>query len=1095
MFRHVKKDILKDLIYLKKKPLKKKQHLLFLLFVTITGCTLDIGIETTPSLNNPPKIDEGDFKNPFDPNEVMPSINITNYKVLQTSEYYKLDKDSTPNYVVQDLPSGAIVYLYSGPVCESLTDAQKSVSNANGDVYYKLTPHKKLTINGDYTYSLKITNNKNTSDCISLPPHKFTGQRNRIITDAIKTVYPGYTSFVLVTVDGKADAIGDIAKGGDTSKVVNELYDIVEVTTGSWAHAAIRKDGTVVTWGTEHSGGNSSSVKSKLYDIVKIYSTGQGFLAVRKDGTGVTWGQSHAHYGHEAELRGIKELYTNGTTHLIVREDRTGYVWGDIPANGVGAYIYPELTNINAVFAMTEGFFIHKDDGDVYSFGTNKFYTDHSSFRNNLGNTRKIYTNDTAYLAVKNTGEAIAWGSINGGHPNSTIKAKLTEIAEVFPVTLGFFAKKTDGSILAWGAGSIESATTPAVLQEIAGSVNVQYLGGSYFATKADGTTFGWGRPNAEIAAQQFSQFKHIIDHPSAGAAIKDDGTVVTWGDPLYGGDASSVQSELVDVIDIKTFSNSFIALTSSGKVIQWGFKDTLPYYNAVKDSLNNIKKIYTHSTAAMAINENGKATVWGVYNHGGIAEYRSLNDVADVVHGQNTAGSIMLDGSFQFSSREQTIFYIEQLTAGILSARAQNSPIVELYEGADLFTGRHQNNKVSYFGNGYDLTVPDSNLEFKSVFPSQGGMLIMGVTKDNEAKAWGLSMYLDVKTFAANLTDVTKIESSIYSVAALKEDKTVLSFGYSYYGGNNASVATELTGVKTILVSSNQQAALKENGTVVAWGDTTAGIAFNTVKASLVDVETIVTNGASFAALLKNGNVITWGTATSGGNSSAVNTELRNIKKISGTRNSFVALRDDGKLIAWGQNTSNAVLPQYENIADVLISKHFYYFVKSDGDIALWGYDQTLKNIRPNLLGYKKITQKDKLPPYLHYVDGSKKSLEEIFLDLQTTIHPYQNYSRCGEGGSNIKTGDFACYGTLSSQTFQHRAFGTDEFTGTVGTTIANANCASGSSRISKIYNLKTTNIYDLSFTDLATLSVRLKARPESFQLDQPQVYEWVCQ
>ena len=57
-----------------------------------------------------------------------------------------------------------------------------------------------------------------------------------------------------------------------------------------------------------------------------------------------------------------------------------------------------------------------------------------------------------------------------------------------------------------------------------------------------------------------------------AFAALKEDGSVVTWGDPDWGGDSSDVSSDLNNnVSQIFSTVNSFAALKNDGSVFTWG--------------------------------------------------------------------------------------------------------------------------------------------------------------------------------------------------------------------------------------------------------------------------------------------------------------------------------------------------------------------------------------------------------------------------------------------------------------------------------------------------------------------------------------------
>ena len=66
------------------------------------------------------------------------------------------------------------------------------------------------------------------------------------------------------------------------------------------------------------------------------------------------------------------------------------------------------------------------------------------------------------------------------------------------------------------------------------------------------GTT-GWGGDSSSVASDLASGVSKIFSTNEAFAALKTDGSVVTWGG--YGGDSSSVASSLTSGVD-EIFSN-----------------------------------------------------------------------------------------------------------------------------------------------------------------------------------------------------------------------------------------------------------------------------------------------------------------------------------------------------------------------------------------------------------------------------------------------------------------------------------------------------------------------------------------------------------
>ena len=81
----------------------------------------------------------------------------------------------------------------------------------------------------------------------------------------------------------------------------------------------------------------------------------------------------------------------------------------------------------------------------------------------------------------------------------------------------------------------------------------------------------------------------------------------------------------------------------------------------------------------------------------------------------------------------------------------------------------------------------------------------------------------------------VSKIFSSEFAFAALKEDGSVVTWGSSNSGGDSSGVATSLTsGVSQIFSNRYAFAALKEDGSVVTWGADSYGGDSSSVSSSL---------------------------------------------------------------------------------------------------------------------------------------------------------------------------------------------------------------------------------------------------------------------
>ena len=64
---------------------------------------------------------------------------------------------------------------------------------------------------------------------------------------------------------------------------------------------------------------------------------------------------------------------------------------------------------------------------------------------------------------------------------------------------------------------------------------------------------------------------QHFQASRQASAAILTDGSVVTWGSQLCGGDSGAVQDQLKGVQHIQASRQASAAILTDGSVVTWG--------------------------------------------------------------------------------------------------------------------------------------------------------------------------------------------------------------------------------------------------------------------------------------------------------------------------------------------------------------------------------------------------------------------------------------------------------------------------------------------------------------------------------------------
>ncbi|WP_308411359.1 Calx-beta domain-containing protein, partial [Cylindrospermopsis raciborskii] len=117
------------------------------------------------------------------------------------------------------------------------------------------------------------------------------------------------------------------------------------------------------------------------------------------------------------------------------------------------------------------------------------------------------------------------------------------------------------------------------------------------------------------MSSRLTSGVTQIFSNDGAFAALKSDGSVVTWGSSFNGGDSSSVSSRLTSGVT-QIFSNyfAFAALKSDGSVVTWGDDS-----RSVSSRLTSgVTQIFSNYFAFAALKSDGSVVTWGDSRYGG---------------------------------------------------------------------------------------------------------------------------------------------------------------------------------------------------------------------------------------------------------------------------------------------------------------------------------------------------------------------------------------------------------------------------------------------------------------------------------------------
>lgn len=375
------------------------------------------------------------------------------------------------------------------------------------------------------------------------------------------------------------------------------------------AFAALKNDGSVVTWGSSAHGGDSSSVSDQINNgVIQLFSSDKAFAALKNDGSVVTWGKGGEGWSaYEPKLNsGVIKIFSSGNGFTALKDDGSVVIsWGNY-TDTVGS----QLDNsVRDVYSTVSSFAAVKDDGSVVAWthpgGEEGNGGDISSVANFLkSNVQSIYSTYKAFAALKDDGSVVTWGRDTHGGDSSSVSSLIsTGVSKIFTSGQAFAALKNDGSVVVWGC------------------IDIEPLSGSEFDTPypIDGVTF-----HEDLIL--FGDVKHLLQEAvsdiftsrDAFAALKDDGSVITWGSKNAGGDSSSVANLLASgVKTIYATEYAFAALKNDGSVVTWGGGPNLPYIDFGGTSpthllQSDVIEIYASGLSFAALKNDGSVITWG---------------------------------------------------------------------------------------------------------------------------------------------------------------------------------------------------------------------------------------------------------------------------------------------------------------------------------------------------------------------------------------------------------------------------------------------------------------------------------------------------
>lgn len=272
----------------------------------------------------------------------------------------------------------------------------------------------------------------------------------------------------------------------------------------------------------------------------------------------------------------------------------------------------------------------------------------------------------------------------------------------------------------------------------------------------------------------------HLEFHPPKNVKrLKSSGTVVAWGNPERGGDATKVQSQLYDIQQISCSSGAFCALRGDGHVVTWGAADLggrIP--RLVREKLLGVKEVQASQGAFAALLHDGSVVTWGDVDYGGESQVykEELQDVR------------ALRSSFS-----------------LFAAICGDDRHVVTWGNCSVIAG-HRTGLHPSLRHVRDLVW--------------SGYAFAAITEDGQVSTWGLptcgaDLPPDVQ---GQLYEVRQLAASHAAFAAVRKDGQVITWGSPDFGGDCSEVQPLLREVQYLVASSRAFCAVKADGSVVTY-------------------------------------------------------------------------------------------------------------------------------------------------------------------------------------------------------------------------------------------------------------------------------------
>ncbi|MDB6075162.1 MAG: hypothetical protein JWO89_2802 [Verrucomicrobiaceae bacterium] len=458
----------------------------------------------------------------------------------------------------------------------------------------------------------------------------------------VTAVAAGAAHSLALKSDGTVVAWGSNQSGEAT--VPRDLGRVIAIAAGSGFSLALQADGTVRVWGVN--GYDLVRVPAGLTGVVQIAAAGDHSLALKSDGTVVAWGagglpSNLAPTGPDGspKIGGVQALVAgnnfNAAIVSSIEMDRA-------PPGANSTTSSPPLRLRNPGSLPLLG--VRTLVGNV---AEGSFSLDEVSDPINPLGIRQLQVRYTPTVDADSYTRLQIMTDVTQRARDYTIFARFAKLGLI---DAQGDAVSTTGAtkVVAWGQKDYGEGSPPA---DLTNAVSIAAGGNMSMALRSDGTVthFGWynsAPPYPGSPPDEPVNIRAIAAGDTFYLGLTDEGTVVQRG----GGDTALIPKGLSHVAAIAAGSAA-LALKQDGTVVIWGDNPYSPYLTPPK-GLKEVTAIATGDYGpTLAVKLDGTVVSWGMDNYADAAFHstkppKGLANVKAVAAGRYHALALKFDGT-----------------------------------------------------------------------------------------------------------------------------------------------------------------------------------------------------------------------------------------------------------------------------------------------------------------------------------------------------------------------------------------------------------------------------------------------------------------